>query len=161
MTPGRGAFHSLVPCRILDTRTTLGGHPGPLGAGASINVQVAGATDKNGSPCGVPGTGASAAIINVTVTDTTAGSYLTIYPAGIPRPLASNLNWTAGRTVPNLVEVALGKDGALTAYNALGNVNVIFDVAGYVSTPSAVPGTMPTMNRPGAAASGLVKPSAV
>ena len=140
VTPGRGAFHSLVPCRILDTRTTLGGHPGPLGAGASINVQVAGATDKNGSPCGVPGTGASAAIINVTVTDTTAGSYLTIYPAGIPRPLASNLNWTAGRTVPNLVEVALGKDGALTAYNALGNVNVIFDVAGYVSTPSAVPG---------------------
>jgi hypothetical protein len=140
ITPGRGAFHALVPCRILDTRSALGGHQGLLGQGASIDVQVAGALDQNGTSCGVPITGASAVIMNVTVTDTTSGSYLTIYPAGIPRPLASNLNWTPGTTVPNLVEVVLGKSGKLSAFNAAGSTNVIFDVAGYVSTPTLAPG---------------------
>jgi hypothetical protein len=81
---------------------------------------------------GVPLT-ATAAVINVTVTNTTAGSYLTVYPTGSAQPLASNLNWTAGKTVPNLVEIKLGTAGKLTVYNAFGNTDVIFDVNGYVS----------------------------
>jgi hypothetical protein len=81
---------------------------------------------------GVPLT-ATAAVINVTATNTTAASYLTVYPTGASRPLASNSNWTAGKTVPNLVEIALGTAGKLTVYNAFGNTDVIFDVNGYVS----------------------------
>jgi hypothetical protein len=90
-----------------------------------------------GGTGGVPLT-ATAAVINVTATNTTAGSYLTIYPAGQAKPLASNLNWTAGKTVPNLVEIALGTAGKLTVYNAYGNTDVIFDVNGYVSAPLAL-----------------------
>jgi len=82
---------------------------------------------------GVPA-GATAAVINVTATKTTAASYLTVYPKGATRPLASTLNWTAGKTVPNLTKIALGAGGMLTVYNAFGNTDVVFDVNGYVST---------------------------
>jgi hypothetical protein len=114
----------MTPARILDTR---GGTP--LGANATMDVAVAGQG-------GVPLT-ATAAVINVTATNTTAASYLTIYPKGAAQPLASNQNWTAGNTVPNLVEIALGTAGKLTVYNAFGNADVIFDVNGYFSPPTS------------------------
>jgi hypothetical protein len=125
--PGRGAYQALPPARILDTRSGAA-----LGPGASRNVQVTGQG-------GVPASGVSAVVMNVTVTNTTAASYLTVWPTGVPRPTASNLNWTAGRTVPNLVEVALGLNGQVSVYNSAGNTDVIFDVAGYVATPTATP----------------------
>ena len=128
VTPGRGVYHPLTPARILDTRQGSG----PLAAGSTITVPVAGA---GGVPVDV-----YAAVINVTATNTTAPGYLTIYPAGIPQPLASSLNWTAGQTVPNLVEVAVGPAGQVNVFNASGSTDVIFDVEGYVSTPSATPG---------------------
>src|SRR5207245_4940158 len=81
----------------------------------------------------------SAVVLNVTVADATAPSYLTVYPTGVARPLASNLNFVAGQVVPNLVEVALGSDGKVAAYNNSGNVDVVFDVAGWVSTQGKAP----------------------
>jgi hypothetical protein len=138
VTPGLGPFHSLVPARILDTRVgpvpsgwTVGT---PLGPKGTITVQITGQGN-------VPSTGVSAVIMNVTVTNATAPGYLTLYPAGVPQPLASNLNWVAGQTLPNLVEVAVGVNGQVTAFNGAGKADVIFDVAGYVSSPSATPGT--------------------
>ena len=133
VTPGRGQYHSLAPARILDTRDGTGGPAAPLGPGASRNVQI---TGKGG----VPSTGVSAIVLNVTVTNGTTGSYLTVWPAGVPRPLASNLNWTAGKNVPNLVEVAIGVNGQVSVFNAAGSADVVFDVAGYVVTPTATPG---------------------
>jgi hypothetical protein len=79
-------------------------------------------------------------VINVTATNTTTPGYLTIYPAGTPQPLASSLNWTAGQTVPNLVEVEVGTQGQVNVFNAAGSTDVIFDVEGYVATPAATPG---------------------
>jgi hypothetical protein len=125
--PAPGAYHPMPPTRILDTRSGS-----PLGAGQSIDVPITGQG-------GVPSTGVTAVVMNVTVTRTSASSYLTVYPAGTVRPVASNLNWVAGQTVPNLVEVAVGSGGQVTAYNLAGSVDVIFDVAGYVSTTAAGP----------------------
>ena len=123
-----GTFHALTPSRILDTRT--GG--GPLGPGKTLNVPIAGKG-------GVPPTSVSAVVLNVTVTNTTAPGFLTVFPAGLALPLASNLNWVAGQTVAKLVTVGLGA-GAASAYNAKGSTDVIFDVAGYYSTPDVSPG---------------------
>src|ERR1700694_1663049 len=133
VVPGRGQFQSLPPFRVLDTRSGLGAPQAPLGQGASLDVQITGQG-------GVPSSGVAAVVLNVTVTGTTAGSYLTVWPAGVPRPLASNLNWTPGRTVPNLVEVAVGLGGKVSIFNAAGRTDVLFDVAGYVATPVEPPG---------------------
>jgi hypothetical protein len=127
-----GQFTPLSPKRILDTRDGTGGFASRLGPNSTITVAVRG---QGGVPAN-----ATAAVLNVTVTNTSAASYLTIYPTGVAKPLASNLNWTAGKTVPNLVEVALGTNGAVDVYNAAGYTNVIFDVAGYVTGQNAGPG---------------------
>jgi hypothetical protein len=119
-----GQYHALAPARILDTRDGTGGVPAaPLGPGAALTAQVAGRG-------GVPASGATAVVINVTVAGTTDPSYLTVYPAGVGRPLASNLNWIPRQVVPNLVEVALGSNGQVTVFNFQGSADVIFDVAG-------------------------------
>ncbi|MHB8453052.1 MAG: hypothetical protein ACYDAQ_21750, partial [Mycobacteriales bacterium] len=69
--------------------------------------------------------------LNVTVTGTTGDSYLTVFPAGTTRPVASDLNWLPGQTVANLTVVKLGSSGELTLYNNRGTVDAIADVVGW------------------------------
>jgi hypothetical protein len=124
-----GGFHALTPVRILDTRSGAGA----LAPGATLTVTIAGSG-------GVPSTGVSAVVLNVTATDTTAAGYLTLFPAGLSVPLASNLNWTRGQTTAKLVTVGLSAGGAVSAHNGPGSADLIFDVAGYYSTPEVSPG---------------------
>jgi len=130
---GGSGYFPLAPSRICDTRPpSVSGlsdqcSSKTLGPGSTLAVDVAG----NG---GVPSSGASAVVMNVTVTDTTSGGYLTLWPAGASRPVASNLNWKAGETVANLVTVPLGSTGALDAYNYAGSADVIMDVEGYYTS---------------------------
>jgi len=124
-TPSPVAYTAVTPARQLDTRTT----GGPLGARGSRTFTLTG-----------PAASATAVVMNVTVTNTTAASFLTVYGTGAARPLASNLNWTSGQTVANLVEVPVGTGGSLTLYNQAGSVNVIADLEGYFSTPSGTSG---------------------
>jgi hypothetical protein len=80
----------------------------------------------------VPANQISSLVVNATVTSPTAPSYLTVYPSGVSRPVASNLNFSAGQTVPNLVIVKVGvSDGNVRVYNAAGQTHVIFDAVGY------------------------------
>ncbi|TMD71527.1 MAG: hypothetical protein E6I81_10325, partial [Chloroflexi bacterium] len=60
---------------------------------------------------GIPGAGVSAVVMNVTATNTSSAGFFTVYPTGVTRPLASNLNWAAGVTVPNRVIVPVGSTG--------------------------------------------------
>ena len=120
VTPTGCHYHPVTPSRILDTRNG----PGPLGPGAALDLAVAGQG-------GIPAAGVAAVVLNVTVTAPTEAGFLTVYPAGEGRPLASNLNFVAGQTVPNLVTAKLGTGGHLSLYNATGNTSVIADVAGW------------------------------
>src|SRR5262249_17869050 len=76
---------------------------------------------------------ASAVVLNVTVTNTSAGGFLTIYPDGqsLPNPLVSSINWNQNQTIANSVTAKLGGNGKLRFYNPGGNVDVILDVVGY------------------------------
>jgi hypothetical protein len=127
----RAWYTPIVPARLLDTRpggsTVDGlGRPGvPLGANSSMTVAVSGRG-------GVPASGVSAVVLNVTVTGPSARSYITVWPDGQPRPTASNLNFVAGQTVPNLVVAKIGAGGRVALFNESGSVHVIVDVAGYV-----------------------------
>src|SRR5205823_1215180 len=80
---------------------------------------------------GVPANGVSAVVLNITVTNTASGSFLTAYPAGQPTPVASNLNWSPGETRANLVTVAVGAGGVVVFINAVGATDLIADVEGY------------------------------
>lgn len=95
-----------------------------MGPGASVAVPVAGRG-------GVPATGASAVVVNVTVTQPSVGGFLTVFPGGTARPLASSLNFAAGQTAPNLVVAKLGADGSIGVYNNAGTSHVILDVVGW------------------------------
>ena len=117
------SFTNVVPARIKDTRSGPG-VIGKLGAGSTTTLTVAG----NG---GVPATGAKAVILNVTVTNPTAPSFLTVYPTGGSLPVASDLNFVAGQTVPNLVVVKLSGAGQINIYNGYGSTDVVVDVEGW------------------------------
>jgi subtilisin family serine protease len=120
-----GSFVSLAPARLLDTRFGVGAPAGALGFGQTLTLTV------NGQG-GVPPAGVSAVALNVTVTDTEAAGFLTAYRPGPDRPLASNLNFVAGQTVPNLVIAPVGANGDVALYNgAPGKVQIVADIAGY------------------------------
>jgi hypothetical protein len=73
-----------------------------------------------------------AVVLNVTVTNPQADGYLTVYPDGSSLPVASNVNFQAGETVPNLVVAPVGSDGKVDIYDgSSGSVQVIADVSGW------------------------------
>ena len=119
-------YTALPPARLLDTRSTNQG----LGPDALVNLTVVG----RGGTSVVPAD-ASSVVLNITVTDTTAPSYLTVWPAGASRPEVSNLNWTANETVSNLAIVQVGAAGQVTFYNEAGQAAVIADLEGYFAPP--------------------------
>jgi len=124
-TASGAGFFTLFPSRIVDTRNNTGGFgTAPLGAAATMTVTVEG----HG---GVPATLVKAVILNVTVTNPTTASDLVIWPHGATMPTASDLNFAAGQTVPNLVVVKLSAAGAIDIFNAFGTTHVIVDVVGY------------------------------
>lgn len=120
------SFQPRVPTRILDTRPDkqigyMGDKPG---AGSTVELQVTGRG-------GVPSSGVSAVIMNVTATDATKAGYVTAWPTGQARPQASNLNLAfLGQTIPNLVTVPVGQDGKVSLFTQ-GGTHLIADVAGY------------------------------
>jgi subtilisin family serine protease len=122
-TGSAGKFTGLNPARILDTRNGTG-HTGKVGPGQTLNLSVA-------SQGGLPASGIQAVVLNVTVTDPDAPSYVTVFPAGGSPPLASNLNFNATETVPNLVVVKVGAGGQISFFNGVGNTDLIADVVGY------------------------------
>ena len=119
----KAVFVPLTPTRILDTRNGTGGITGPIVAGGTFELQVTGVA-------GVPGD-ATSVVLNVTGTQVTAATFVTVWPAGLPLPEASNLNLSTGQDAPNLVTVKLGAGGRLAFRNQAGNVQLIADIAGY------------------------------
>ena len=144
VTAGTGGarFNPLSPSRLLDTRSGNGAPVGKLGPGASLGLQVTGRG-------GVPASGVSAVALNVTVTEPTGYSFLTVWPAGQARPLASNLNYVPGQTVPNLVLAKVGTDGRVSAFNNGGEVHVIADVVGWYGPDAGTTGALYTPLVPG------------
>ena len=60
---------------------------------------------------------ATAASINLTVVNGTIGSFLTLFPTGTDRPLASSINWADALAHANSTVVKLGTDKSFNIYN--------------------------------------------
>ncbi|OLF07599.1 hypothetical protein BLA60_27185 [Actinophytocola xinjiangensis] len=106
--------------RVLDTREGAG----LVGPGRTVAVDLASK---------VP-TGTTAVVLNVTGVSPTAETYVTAYPSGEARPLASSLNLARGEIRANLVTVRVTDARAVTLYNHLGSTHLVADLAGYYST---------------------------
>ncbi|WP_427129311.1 hypothetical protein [Pseudarthrobacter sp. S9] len=132
-----GTFTPVAPTRLLDTRTTSA-----VAADSPVSFKVAGV---NGIPAKV-----AAVVFNLTVTQSRSFGFITAYASGATRPNASNLNFAAGQTVPNLVTVPVGADGKVTLFNrSSGTSQLIADVTGYYitgtpSTPGAFQNLAPS-----------------
>jgi hypothetical protein len=111
----------ITPSRTLDTRpsTSIGGRTAPLGQAQSLDVSTVAA-------CGAGSTGAA---LNVTAVNPTLATFVTVWPQGQPRPLASNLNPAPGTTIPNMVIVRT-TNGLASIYNNGGSVDLVVDVIG-------------------------------
>lgn len=142
-----GLFVPTSPQRVLDTRDQF-----PLAPWGGSEIEFG-----TGSPFAST-TGAVA--LNITATDPWYVGYVTVHPAGVTRPLASNLNVTAfDQIIANHAIVRAGTRG-LAVYTQSGT-QLVADVAGwYLGTPE--PSTLPeayTAPSSPVAAVGIAAPS--
>ena len=84
----------------------------------------------------------SSVVLNVTASETQGPGFVNVFPCGVDRPNASNLNYTPGQTVPNLVVAKVGADGEVCVFTKAA-AHLIVDVAGALPgatyTPLASP----------------------
>jgi len=135
---GGARFSPQSPYRILDSRIGTGGYGSKWGAGVARDLTLTGVPDD-----------ASAVVLNVTATNPTAATFVTLWPSGIPRPdPASNLNVVPGQTVPNLAIVGIGANRMVSLYNDAGSTDFVVDVVGWyggaTATDAFTPASSPT-----------------
>lgn len=121
-------FVGLNPARLLETRS--GANPTVDGRYRSLGQRTAGSVTELivSSRGGAPVT-ASDAVLNITATGANTAGFITVYPCGSPRPLASNLNFAAGQTVANSVLTRVGTGGKVCLF-ASNATDLIVDVTG-------------------------------
>ena len=125
--PSGGATQAITPTRILDTRTSTGGHNGTFAASETYSMSVLG----RGA---VPMSGVAAVLANVTVIATTGSGYLTLWPTGQTRPTASNINFGLNTVVANQALIPLGTNGSISIFSLAAGVHVVLDISGWVGT---------------------------
>jgi hypothetical protein len=114
--PGLSA---IAPVRLLDTRSEPapngeklpGGMFGELPFGADAARSI------------------SAVVMNVTVDQPEAGGFITVYPCDQARPVASNLNYSPGQTIANLVTAKLSSSGSVCFFSS-ATTHIIIDLTG-------------------------------
>ena len=112
--------------RVLDTRDGTGTRPGTVPAGGTITLDL--------SPHLNPG--ASSVVLNVTAVAPSRSTFVTVWPAGEPRPPTSNLNVAAGETRSNQVTVPVSADRRVNLYNHAGTAHLVADFVGEYTSNS-------------------------
>ena len=126
--PASTTLQSINPARVLETRPGLltidGSQQGDRlrAASSTTAVQITGRAS-------VP-SGATAVVLNVTVTEAQGAGFVTAFPCGAPIPTASNINYVAGSTVAGLVVAKIGDGGAVCLFTSTAT-HLIADVDGY------------------------------
>ncbi|MFF1493238.1 PKD domain-containing protein [Streptomyces sp. NPDC058304] len=129
----KGSYLPFTPERMIDTRDPKDPVYGPLAGRDYIYTAMA-----------EPGSGITGFVLNATVTNTKDSGFLAVAPdpntldeydnnaAGPPAPpTSSTLNWTTGKTVPNLVQASTGGTGVIDFWNQSdGNIDLVVDVFG-------------------------------
>lgn len=116
-------FHTLLPCRVIDTRTSANA------PALRFNTQR---TFVLAGRCGVPST-AKAVAVNVTAVNPLAPGHLRLAPSGAAASNTSVVNFRAGVTIANNAILALSDTGTLSVYCSMpsGSTHFLLDVFGY------------------------------
>lgn len=119
---------TLAPAQIYNSETAAGVGPrarAQIRAHGTTSVDVLGAG-------GVPTSGVTAVLLNVTTRDPRSCGSLIVYD-GAARPDVTSASFTAGRSVSNLVLVPVS-DGKVEFHNAsAGSIDLVVSVQGYYS----------------------------
>jgi hypothetical protein len=139
--PPPASLIPVVPARLLETRVggdTVDGVSAGVGrrvAGSVAELQVAGR--------GGIGPDSVAALLNVAVVGPADQGYVTVYPCDSEPPLASSLNYAAGRTVSNAVFTELSSDGTVCVFTSAAT-DLVVDVTGQAPIRSGLRPVGPT-----------------
>lgn len=123
--PSGSDLRTSTPARLLDTRTA--GVAARPAAGSTTVVQV---TGKGG----VPASGVTAVVVNLTAVRATGPGHLTAFPGSGARPNTSTLNVAAGQTVANSAIVPVDSRGMVRIFTSTGT-DLVLDVQGWVLSP--------------------------
>lgn len=130
--PQSQTITAVTPCRIVDTRAA----GGALTAGTTRSFAVGGSTGfaaQGGNPvgCAIPSS-ATAVAVSIVAVSPAAGGFLTAWPAGTTKPLASVLNYVKGVTTNTgqTTQITAAGNPALSVF-ASAKANVVIDVYGY------------------------------
>ncbi|GAA2140066.1 hypothetical protein GCM10009760_22930 [Kitasatospora kazusensis] len=118
-------YFSVSNYRVLDTRVGNGA-TGPSGPGSVVRLDIAKKLGLSN------GTIPTAVVLNLTVVDPTAGTFVSAYPTGGERPTVSNVNVAPGPGVTtNRATVQVSKDGYVDVYNHAGTTDLVADIQGF------------------------------
>ncbi|QUQ69605.1 RCC1 domain-containing protein [Kutzneria sp. CA-103260] len=120
-TDSTQAFYPLLPGRVLDTRNGDGTPRDPLQSGETRPLSL-----DRWLPYG-----ATAAVVNMTATNVTGNTVITVWADGGPKPGVSNLNLLPGQTSANAAVAPLSNGRAMDINNRQGQLDSIVDLAGY------------------------------
>jgi hypothetical protein len=127
------------PVRVLDTRANSGqqGAGETIGAGQTLNFYPGTVPLTNQLDPNVP-EDANAVVLNVTVVNPTAASFLSVWQSGSgPIGTWSNLNFLPGNVIANRVIVPLSAESSgppeqVSIYNYAGSTDVVVDLDGFM-----------------------------
>ena len=131
-----GRFVPLNPTRVLDTRPS---EAGPVPAGWIAHEPAPGETVRVDLPVGtgVPTSGVSALVVNITATEPVGAGFLQALPTGASPGQTSNVNYAARETSATHAIVPLGADGTISVFTS-NSSHIVVDVMGYI-TDGSVP----------------------
>jgi RHS repeat-associated protein len=135
-TPGTGGVFTPATGRLMDTRNGTGGYSTPMPAGVWRSVVTLG-------QAGVPSSGVSAVVLNVTALGFTASGYVRGVPGGSTPPSSSAtlLNFStadASNALSNSAIIAPGPDGKIQFYSST-TTDLVVDVEGYFTAGDGSP----------------------
>jgi hypothetical protein len=133
-------LHTFTPQRAFDMRQS----------GFVLTADNQAAFQMTGS-FGIPTTGVSSVILNVTATGATAPGYITVWPCDQPQPYTSNLNYLPYQDIPNAVIATVDANGEV-CFASSSPTFLIADISGWfaqgsnlnVMTPQRLFDTRPT-----------------
>ncbi|WP_042390202.1 right-handed parallel beta-helix repeat-containing protein [Streptacidiphilus melanogenes] len=122
-------FRAVPPARILATWNGLGAPKAPMPSRHALRLKVDGVG-------GIPSSGVTEVVMNLTATSATSGGSLTAYQDGTALPGTTSLTVTPGRTTQSLVTVPVSPSGYVDLYTSAVGAQLSADVQGFFTSTS-------------------------